>query len=160
MSTSVDKPKLFKKEIQMPFLAKLSSIDGVYVDGISITLRSPRKHVWTYTAGLSDDYNYAKYNCPCATTAGPNPPAFVGTNYYCESGNVGVYESSNYYLSDPLWDGNGCTSGNGCCAQIGMPWFYRRLPFLLAEDFEIRICKDENHAAEDIAIEKIELYVL
>ena len=31
---------------------------------------------------------------------------------------------------------------------------------LVAEDFEIRICKNQNHAAEDIAVEKLELYVL
>ena len=31
-----------------------------------------RKHVWTYAAGLSDDYNYLQYNCPCAATPGPD----------------------------------------------------------------------------------------
>jgi len=35
---------------------KTYSIDHQYVDGISITLGSPRKHVWTYVAGKSDDY--------------------------------------------------------------------------------------------------------
>ena len=33
----------------------LSSLNGQYVDGISITLGSPRKHVWTYAVGLSED---------------------------------------------------------------------------------------------------------
>ena len=64
-----------------------------------------------------------------------------------------------YYLSDPLWDGSGCDSGNGCCAQLSMPWFYRRLPVHLAEDFEVRICKDQRYSDEDIAVEKLELYV-
>jgi len=50
--------------------------------------------------------------------------------------------------------------GNGCCAQIGMPWFYRKLPVPVADDFEVRICKNEGHGDEDIAIEKLELYVL
>jgi len=27
-----------------------------------------------------------------------------------------------------MWDGTGCGAGNGCCAQIGMSWFYRKLP--------------------------------
>ena len=36
------------------FSPKSQSIDALYVDGISITLRSPRKHVWTYVVGLSD----------------------------------------------------------------------------------------------------------
>ena len=115
---------------------------SVYVDGISITLGSPRKHVWTYAAGVSDDHNpYANSLCPCALYSTARPPAFVGNNYYCESGNVGPVEQI-YYLSDPLWDGSGCTSDNGCCAQIGMPWFYRKLPMCVAEDFEVRICKN------------------
>ena len=116
------------------------SIDGIYVDGISITLGSPRKHVWTYAAGLSDNYDYPRWNCPCATHSGPPPPAFVGNYYYCESGDVGTHETDQYYLSDPLWDGNGCGTGNRCCAQIGMPWFHRKLPVCVAEDFEVRIC--------------------
>ena len=44
------------------------SIDNVYVEGISVTLGSPRKHVWTYASGLSDDgnSNNGNSNCPCA----------------------------------------------------------------------------------------------
>ena len=141
MNTSVDKPKLIGDT--NAFYTKLSSIDDLYVDGISITLGSPRKHVWTYAVGYSDDLDN-KHNCPCATIPGPSPPAFVGNHYYCESGNVGAVDYAKYYLSDPLWDGSGCTSDNGCCAQIGMPWFYRKLSLPVAEDFEIRICKNEN----------------
>ena len=62
-------------------------------------------------------------------------------------------------LIRPLWDGSGCTSGNSCCAQIGMPWFYRKIPVCVAEDFEVRICKDSSYTDEDIAIEKLELYI-
>ena len=84
-------------------------------------------------------------NCPCATTPGPSPPAFVGDDHYCESGDVGTRDLSVYYLSDPLWDGSGCGNGNGCCAQIGMPWFYRKLPMKTTESFEICNCKDSAH---------------
>ena len=142
------------------FFFKKESIEERYGDVVSITLGSPRKHVWTYVAGLSDDYNYPKWNCPCATHPGPPPPAFVGNDYYCESGDVGTYDIANYYLSDVLWDGHGCTAGNGCCAQIGMPWFHRKLPAPVDDDFEVRICKSEGHNDEDIAIEKLEIYVL
>ena len=136
------------------------SIDAAYVEGISITLGLPRKHVWTYAAGLSDDFNYPLYNCPCATHPGPRPPAFVGNHYYCESGDVGTLNAVPFYLSDPLWDGAGCSSGNGCCAQIGMPWFYRKLLMPYSNDFEVRICKDGPDSDEDIAIEKLELFVM
>ena len=50
---------------------------------------------------------------------------------------------------------------NGCCAQFGMPWFYRKLQMKTAETFEICNCKDEaSNSNEDIAVEKIELLVL
>ena len=42
----------------LPELNVSKTINGVYVDGVSITLGDPRKHVWTYAAGLSDDYDY------------------------------------------------------------------------------------------------------
>ena len=81
-------------------------------------------------------------------------------SHYCESGNTGIFDQVTYHLSDPLWDGNGCGTGNGCCARIGMPWFYRKLQMTLLDDFEIRICKDYPRSDEDIAVKKIELFVL
>ena len=87
------------------------SLDGVYVDGISITTGSPRKHVCTYAVGLSDDYNYPNVNCPCDKYPGPDPPPYVGYHYYCESGNAGTFDRFELY-KDPLWDGAGCGSEN------------------------------------------------
>ena len=75
------------------FEYRRSSLDSVYVEGVSITMGSPRQHVWTYAVGLSDDFNYPAWNCPCATYPGPSPPAFVGNDYYCESGDVGTLNS-------------------------------------------------------------------
>jgi len=72
---------------------------------------------------------------------------------------MGMCDFNAYYLSDALWDGSGCTVGNSCCAQIGIPWFYRKLSVCVAEDFEVCICKDSPHSDEDVAIEKLELYV-
>ena len=48
------------------------SLDNGYVEGISITLGNPRKHVWTYAIGLSDDGNHQSgiHNCPCARNRG------------------------------------------------------------------------------------------
>ena len=116
---------------------QLFSVEGAYVDGISITIGSPHKHVWTYAVGKSDDYDYGMYtiNCPCTTHPGNSTTAFVGNDYYCESGVAGDSDVSVYYLFNPLWDGNGCTIGSECCAQIGMPWFYRKLSVPVANDF-------------------------
>ena len=41
-----------------------------------------------------------------------------------------------------------------------MPWFYRKLPVPVADDFEVRICKSESHSDEGVALEKLDLYVL
>ena len=160
MNTFVDKLKAYQKGSMDGFVSKKQGIDDEYVKGISITLGSPRKHVWTYAVGLSDNYDYECCNCPCTTHPGPPPPAFVGNDYYCESGDVRTYESPPYYLSDPLWDSAGCSQGNGCCARIGMPRFYRRLPLPANEDFEIHICQSLTHGDEDVAVEKLELYIL
>ena len=142
------------------FEIRSPSIDRTYVEGISITIGSPRKHVWTYAVGLSDNNNYPAYNCPCAAFPGPPAPAFVGNDYYCESGVAGVFEAAPYYLSDPLWDGAGCSVNDGCCTHIGMPWFHKTLTTSVAEDFEVRLCKNDPHVGEDVAVEKVEIYVL
>ena len=118
------------------------SLDGVYVNGISITLGYPRKHVWTYAIGLSDDYDYPAYNCPCAKTPGPDPPSFVHDHYYCESGNTGTYDVNELYTEDPLWDGAGCLPENSCCYQPSMLWFYRQFPKAETGNIEVRICRD------------------
>ena len=64
------------------------------------------------------------------------------------------------YLSDPLWDGDGCLTNSGCCSQLGMPWFYRKTIVPLSENIEVRICKDELYSDEDTAVEEVEIYVL
>ena len=132
------------------------SIDSQYTDGMSITYGSPRKHIWTYCAGISD--NAGGPTCPCAKNPGPSPPPFVGNDYYCESGNVGGWENV-LYIDDPLWDGEGCGTGNNCCAQPGMPWFCRTLPQEVEGDIEVRLCANQSPNDEDIYLELLEIYV-
>ena len=137
------------------------SLDGVYVDGISISLGSPRKHIWTYAVGLSDDSNNnPTHNCPCAIFQGPNPPTFVHDHYYCESGNTGPHDGSTLHAGDPLWDGAGCLPENSCCYQPGMPWFFRQFPKAEDEKIEVRICRDQGFHNEDVTVEQLALYVL
>jgi len=137
------------------------SINDVYVDGISITLGNPRKHVWTYATGLSDNGDYPRYNCPCAHISGPDPPSFVGDHYYCESGVIGSYSCSEYYSSDVLWDGKKCHgSNNNCCTNTDLPWFFRQFARPVeGSDLEVRNCHSENGSNEDIVLERLELYI-
>ena len=135
------------------------SLDNYYVEGISITLGRPRKHVWTYAVGLSDDYNYPSFNCPCARYRGPSPPAFVGTHYYCEAGDTGTYVNNLYYTTDPLWDGDGCLLNNNCCTNTDQPWFFRQMTMERKDDIEVRLCTNQAFSDEAVLVEELELYV-
>ena len=139
----------------------IHNIDGPYVDGISITLGQPRKHVWTYAIGYSDNSDYPDFNCPCAATPGVNAAAsFVQNNYYCESGTVGDATSSSYQTNDPLWDGDECTGdNNNCCTDVGLPWFNRQFPIAQEEDIEVRMCHDQAYPTEGVLLDQLQLFV-
>ena len=131
-----------------------STLDSSYVDGVSITLGSPRKHVWTYAVGHSDDNsNHHLSNCPCAKHPGTGPPVFVGSHYYCESGNIGLHVSSQYHMEDPLWDGSGCTANNNCCTNADQPWFFRQLVMKRQDDVEARLCTSHGFDNEGVLVE-------
>ena len=134
------------------------NINQQYTDGISITHGSPREHVWTYAAGVtesSSDHSLA--NCPCSSNPGGGPPSFVGNNYYCESGNPTDDWSRQLYASDKLWDGKQCE--DSCCTGTDSPpWFKVQLSTTTSEDIEIRICGDEGTVNEDTPVELIEIY--
>ena len=100
------------------------TLNGYYVDGLSVTYGNPRHHVWTFAVGSSkDDTNFIG-RCPCAppplSPPPPPPPPptsappFVGSHFICESGYTGQL-SYQWYLDDPLWDGKGCVEGSTCC---------------------------------------------
>ena len=137
------------------------TVYGGYVDGISITSGNLRKHEWTYAVGLNNDESHTTINCPCAKYLGPVSPAYVGSHYYCESGNTGdfVGELDTFYNNDPLWDEAGCLSENSCCYDAGMLWFFRQFPVTTTDDVEMRICYDEGFDNEGAIVEQIQLYV-
>ena len=136
------------------------SIDDHYVNGVSITLGNPRKHVWTYAAGMSDDGDYESLNCPCAAIPGPDPPAFLDNHYYCESGDIGTYNGDEFYTLDPLWDGDGCHhANNNCCTNPNMPWFFRQFSRSMDNHLEARICRLHLFSVADCLVESIELYI-
>ena len=137
--------------------ASTQSINGPYVDGLSITYGTPRKHVWTYAIGVSEQSNKGNYICPCSQFAGRLPPSFVHENYYCESG--AVFTDTRVFIDDPVWDGKNCSSEDNCCSDPSLPWFYRQLPLAANEDIETRICCDETNSTEDVFIRELQLYI-
>ena len=138
------------------------SIDSNYVDGVSLTHGSPRQHIWTFVSGLQKDNrdHYASL-CPCngGTTF---PPAFVGDDYFCDSGNPlhrQTPSNPTVYSDDPLWDGDGCEPTNTCCRFNDPPWFHKQLSDLITDDIEMRVCTDEGADNENVYIENVEIYI-
>ena len=141
------------------------TLNNAYVDGLSVTYgnRPNRTHIWTFAAGLSKEYNYIAMNCPCACNKGLAAPPFVGINYFCESGNrriVGktLYPDDLWYLSDPLWDSQGCAKGSTCCDRGG-PWFTTTLSDTVKDAIEVRMCLLDQFGNVDIGIDLLEIYI-
>ena len=137
----------------------IQSIDIVYVNGLSITHGNPRQHIWTFAVGLTDHGSFSGNNCPCAAIPGPGPPSFVDNNFYCESGALDDFDRDTYYLSDPLWDGAGCSANNTCCSNTNQPWFHHQLSGTTQDDIEVRICVVSSFSNEAILVDILELYI-
>ena len=140
-------------------------LDGIYVDGVSVTHGSPRSHIWTFAAGTTEgrDPNVI-VNCPCLY----NPdranvvlaPSSIRNSSYCESGNDGAGYTAGYlYASDPLWDGEQCEGQ--CCSGNGQspPWFSVTLPTPTRDDIEVRVCGNQDTHDEDNPVSLLEFYV-
>ncbi len=141
-------------------------INETYVDGISITHGHPRQHIWTFAAAgggsITAGYHYA---CPCldfSQSFTGSIPSFVGSDYFCETGNRDGVEEGNakdgLFTEDPLWDGEGCEGTNMCCNRGG-PWFCQELSKTACDDIELRICTNGWKENEDLFLEEIEIYV-
>ena len=136
------------------------SLDGFYVDGISITHGGPpRKHIWTFAAAV-DEVHSNYYVCPCTKTNARytgTVPTFVKNDYFCETGSRGHYQYPRFYHEDPLWDGRGCGPNSSCCEFNSPPWFCKQLDEATTDNIELRVCSGADD--ENIAIELIELFV-
>ena len=132
-------------------------INSYYVDGVSLTHGSPRKHIWSFAAGMQENLQHSS-NCPCSPGSTRIPPAFVGNDYFCESGCPG--HAVNVLYPDPLWDGEGCGSlETVCCQAAGLPWFHKRLSAATSDIIEMRICSSTTPDDEDIPVGYYDIYV-
>ena len=135
-------------------------IDGVYVDGVSLTHgNNPRKHIWTFAAAASESHN----QCPCLSVGTITVPSFVGNDYFCDTGTP-AHNNNRFHLDDPLWDGEGCGPTSTCCSFNNPPWFSKQLPSPTTDDIEMRLCANNHHAVynlgdEDVTIQTVELFV-
>ena len=137
-----------------------NNINMWYTDGVSITRRSPRQHVWTLMAGWTET-NAGTMSCPCNTGSAVSVAPFIGSNYFCESGNKASGISSILYTSDPLWDGEDCGSFEAlCCTAPGLPWFHRDYGTNTTTDYiELRVCGNQETTDEDNPVSLYEIYI-
>ena len=142
-------------------------INSYYVDGLSLTHGGAgrRQHIWTFAVGRSEvtiGLNIP-VNCPCDTPPHRAAPAFVGNDYFCESGLHSEWDRSQHvgmlFPDDVLWDGQNCTSTSTCYQLNNPPWFTKNLPIATVDDIELRICTNGPIINDDVPIELVELYV-
>ena len=139
----------------------VNDIDGVYLDGASITYGSPRKHIWSYAGGLTEGTETGWY-CPCNQGSIFDTPSFVGQDYYCESAvNPHGSWDTILYPGDPLWDGANCDGPEAaCCTNEKMPWFTKSLEGRTSDDVELRLCSSQPAPdVEGTPLEVIEILV-
>ena len=141
----------------------VTTIDGAYASGVSVTHGTPRNHIWTFVAGGSEGDPTQTWVCPCDATSTIRIPPFVGNDYFCESGvNENWYSGRPRYIlhsNDTLWDGEDCLPSSTCCSQHNPPYFTKQLPTPTTADIEARICMYHSLQSENLAVEVVELYV-
>ena len=130
-----------------------NQINEPYLDGVSITVGTPREHIWSFYGAV-----YENYCCPQAQDGHYN---FIGTNYFCDTSNPHNQDWENAFFSDYLlWDGIAqCSTSSTCCAPSVGPWFNTTLTSPSMSDIEVRICGDESTDNEDTPVELLEIYV-
>ena len=146
----------------------VTTIDGAYAECVSLTHGTPRKHIWTFAAGLAEgspteSNPHWDSSCPCDGNRTIRIPPFVGNDYFCESGINALWFSNQPHhilqYNDILWDGKDCISSSTCCSQHNPPYFTKQLPNSTTDDIEARICNNYDFPSGNLAIELVELYV-
>ena len=132
--------------------------DGTrHMDGIRLTHGTSQSHIWSFLvsqfASLGD--------CPCSSSPLLSIPSYVGSDYYCESGETsGEVDLDRLRTSDRLWDGKNCQSGEeACCKRSLIPWFHKKLGYTTNDYIEMRFCFSEGTHDEDSPVEEYEIYV-
>ena len=141
------------------------TIDGTYVDGLSLTHGSPRTHIWTFASGLfngtSEDV-LPQFRCPCdhGNSTFSSPP-FVGNDYFCESvrtvDDFGDFFHLGFFPDNALWDGQ--DNLNPCYGLNNPPWFNKTLPVPTTDDIELRMCFIDGSFNSNFGIDLLELYI-
>ena len=145
-----------------PYYNHGNQINEGYVNGASITYgTSVVKHIWSFANGPALQFDAHPHStCPCNTGSTAQVPPFVGSDYYCETGNNGAGVPSGFFFNDPLWDGQQCDGVEApCCTHPNMPWFIKTLVETTTEDIQLRLCNNQGISDEETLLQLISLYV-
>ena len=137
---------------------------ATHLEGISITHKFPRRHLWSYVVGdVANPTSSRTDSCPCtAKGTTSDVPIVIGSDYYCSSGNNGTTDLSSVVRSQyPLWRtyGPSCVPGSTCCDNPDQPWFKKTLTQPASENVEMRWCAGEQPTSEATATTRVELYI-
>jgi len=116
-----------------------TSIDEAYGDVVSVTVDDPRQHVFSWVFGFmsggTDDSN-------CPDIGGAAPPAIVGGDYLCATGNPSSSGNDRIWFDSPLFAAD---------------WFQVTLDTSRTGDLEVRLIGTHNSADEDMGVAALRL---
>jgi hypothetical protein len=135
-------------------------INGIYVDGVSITTGATREHLQTLV-GAHPNFSEGVNRCPCEEGS-TQPPGFVGGEFICDRPTLAGARPGGgraYDVNNPVWDTNVCVAGSD--------GFWSRTTATAHDgddDIELRVMGDQNtedvgNPDENVALTRIELYV-
>ena len=157
----------YQRRFPTAFYLRQDTIEQIYVNGVSLTHgQSPRQHIWTFVAAGHESSYQPFYTCPCMNNISPaTVPNYIRSDYFCDSALIDFRSVINFdiiHTSDPLWDGEGCSSNNTCCYDpqrgVNPPWFVKTLSSPTSDNIEMRLCQILNSYG-GAPIEIVELYV-
>ena len=144
------------------------TVDDFFGSGLILS-HGGTEHIWSFFAGTapgdSSDAtpgNTESNKCPCLANSGDEPPDFVGSDYFCESGPptllVGGIPVPPNVFDMPLWDGLNCESGSMCCSNGAPPYFTKVLDSSTTDPINADLCI-EAPSQGVLSISYLELYV-
>jgi len=139
-----------------------NDIDANYVDGLGITIGSPRRHVFTFAHGVSEAFgDMGAAACPC--DSGTAAHAFIGSNYLCEEPQESADPANTgtryYDEDDVMFDGLDIEDAACVGAPESAPDFSVDLGQVSADTVELRLMGTEGTGNEDTAVIFLELWV-
>jgi hypothetical protein len=132
----------------------LADLDGVYVDGVSLTVGSPRRHLFSFAHGVTNVLALSgPASCPCS--GGTPSPSFVGSDYLCEepTGSADADGTNRRYDNDDvLFDAVGVDDATCVAVAESASSFQRAFIGSGTERLDVRLMHTEGSANEDTAL--------